>query len=58
MNLKLIEIEAIVEDLIDNIILEALCDSFETKEESAAALEMLKEKLDDVEPSVFDEIYE
>ena len=52
------EIEAIVEDLIENTILELFADSFSSKKECEIALEILISKLEDVDPKVFKTFYE
>ena len=40
------EIEAVVEDLIENVIVEALAGTLQNAKECEIAVEMLKEKLD------------
>ena len=52
------EIEAIVEDLIENNILELFSDSFSSKKECEVALEMLISKLEEIDPKVFRSFYE
>lgn len=52
------EIEAIVEDLIDNTILELFADSFSSKKECGIALEVLKQKLEDYDASSFKEYFD
>jgi hypothetical protein len=47
------EIEAIVEDLIENTILELFADSFSTKKECEVALELLISKLEEFDPKSF-----
>ena len=47
------EIEAIVEDLIENNIMELFADSFSSKKECEVALEMLISKLEEFDPKVF-----
>lgn len=47
------EIEAIVEDLIENTIVELFCDSFSSKRECEVALEVLVNKLEELDPKVF-----
>lgn len=47
------EIEAIVEDLIDNTIMELFADSFSSKKECEIALEMLISKLEDFDTRSF-----
>jgi hypothetical protein len=51
------EIEALVEDLIENTILEAFQDYFTNKHECELALEVLKVKLEELETDVFDELF-
>lgn len=47
------EIEAIVEDLIDNTIMELFADSFSSKKECEVALEILISKLEDFDTRSF-----
>jgi hypothetical protein len=47
------EIEAIVEDLIENTIMELFADSFSSKKECELALEMLIFKLEEVDLKIF-----
>ena len=47
------EIEAIVEDLIENTIMELFADSFSSKKECEVALEVLISKLEEFDPKVF-----
>jgi hypothetical protein len=47
------EIEAIIEDLIDNTIIELLADSFSTKKECEIALEVLITKLEEYDTKNF-----
>jgi hypothetical protein len=47
------EIEAIVEDLIENTILELFADSLSSRKECEVALELLIEKLEELDPKVF-----
>ena len=47
------EIEAIVEDLIENTILELFTDSLSSRKECEVALELLIEKLEELDPKVF-----
>jgi len=47
------EIEAIVEDLIENTIMELFADSFSSKKECEVALEMLISKLEEFDPKGF-----
>lgn len=58
MHSKQHEIEAIVEDLIDNTILELFADTFSNKKECAVALEILKEKLEDYDASSFKDYFD
>jgi hypothetical protein len=53
MHSKYNEIEAIVEDLIENTVVELFADSFSTKKECEVALELLIEKLEELDPKVF-----
>ena len=52
------EIEALVEDIIDNSIVTAFQDSFENKKECCVALELLIEKLSEIECRIFDNYYD
>ena len=52
------EIEAIVEDLIENTILELFADSLSSKKECEVALELLIEKLEDLDPKVFKSLFD
>ena len=52
------EIEAIVEDLIENTILELFADSFSSKKECEIALEMLISKLEDFDPKGFKNFFD
>lgn len=47
------EIESIVEDLIENTIVELLADSLSSRKECEVALDMLIEKLEELDPTVF-----
>jgi len=47
------ETEAIIEDLIENTIFELFADTFSSKKECEVALEMLIDKLEDVDPKIF-----
>jgi len=47
------ETEAIIEDLIENTIFELFADTFSSKKECEAALEMLIDKLEEVDPKIF-----
>ncbi len=52
------EIEAIIEDLIDNTIMELFADSFSSKKECDVALEMLISKLEDIDSSKFKSFFD
>ena len=52
------EIEAIVEDLIENTIFELFADSFSTKKECEIALEMLISKLEDFDTKSFNNFFD
>jgi len=58
MSTKQLEIEAIVEDLIDNTILELFADSFSNSKECEFAFEVLKQKLEEVDPDTFKEYFQ
>jgi hypothetical protein len=51
------EIEALMEDLIENTILEAFQDYFTNKRECELALEILKVKLEELESDIFEELF-
>jgi HJR/Mrr/RecB family endonuclease len=53
MHSKHYEIEAIVEDLIENSIVELFADSLSSKKECEVALEILIEKLEELDPAIF-----
>jgi len=53
MHSKRNEIEAIVEDLIENTIVELFADSFSSKRECEVALEILINKLEDYDTDSF-----
>ena len=57
MHSKYNEIEAIVEDLIENTILELFADSFSSKKECDIALEMLVEKIEELDPKVLKALF-
>ncbi len=57
MHSKYNEIEAIVEDLIENTILELFVDSFSSKKECDIALEMLVEKIEELDPKVLKALF-
>jgi hypothetical protein len=48
------EIEAIVEDLIENTVIELFADSFSSKKECEIALEILISKLEEIDNAVFE----
>lgn len=52
------ETEAIIEDLIENIIVETLATNFANKQECIAALEILMAKLEDVDTKIFDNFFD
>ena len=52
------EIEAIVEDLIENTIVELFADSFSSKKECEMALEVLISKLEDFDIKTFKEFFD
>ena len=52
------EIEAIIEDLIENTITDLLVDSFSTKKECEIALEVLISKLEDFDTDNFKEFFD
>lgn len=52
------EIEGIVEDLIEETIIDALASSLHSVKECEVAVEILKEKLDELDLSVFKELFE
>lgn len=47
------EIEAIIEDLIDNTIMDLFADSFSSKKECEVALEILISKLEEIDSNKF-----
>lgn len=53
MHSKRNEIEAIIEDLIENTIVELFADSFDSKRECEVALELLITKLEDYDTANF-----
>ena len=53
MHSKRNEIEAIVEDLVENTIIELFADSFSTKRECEVALEILINKLEEYDTANF-----
>lgn len=52
------EIEAIVEDLIENTIINLFADTFSTKKECEIALELLISKLEDYDPNNFKSFFD
>jgi hypothetical protein len=52
------EIEAIVEDLIETVIVELLGDSLSSKKECEFALNMLIDKLEELDTTVFREFFD
>lgn len=52
------EIEAIIEDLIENTITDLLVDSFSSKKECEIALEVLISKLEDFDTDNFKEFFD
>ena len=52
------EIEAVVEELIENTILEALAGALSSVKECEIAIEILKEKLDELDSSSFKSLFE
>lgn len=57
MFMKQNEIEALVENLIEDVVLEAFQDCFENKRECEVALDILKSKIDELDYDVFDELF-
>lgn len=58
MHSKQNEIEAIVEDLIENTIVELFADSFSSKKECEIALEILLSKLEDYDTNNFKNFFD
>lgn len=52
------EIEAIIEDLIENNIIDAFADSFSSKKECEVALEFLITKLEEFDCDVFGDFFD
>ena len=52
------EIEAVVEDLIENVILEALAGTLSDAKECELAIDLLREKLDDLDPKTIQAFFE
>ena len=58
MHSKQNEIEAIVEDLIENTIIELFADTFSSKKECEIALEILLSKLEDYDTNNFKDFFD
>lgn len=58
MHSKQNEIEAIVEDLIENTIIELFADSFSTKKECELAFDILLTKLEEYDTSNFKNFFD
>lgn len=58
MYIKQHEIEALVEDLIENTILETFANEFSSKKECEIALEVLMSKLEEIDPKIFKTFFE
>jgi hypothetical protein len=52
------EMEAIVEDLIDNTIMDLFADNFSTKKDCELALEVLISKLEELDTNRFKEFFD
>jgi hypothetical protein len=52
------EIEAVIEDLIENNILEMFRDVFSNKKECEVALEILQTKLEELDVTVFKNLFD
>jgi len=52
------EIEAVIEDFIENTLIEAFRDYFASPKECAVALEVLQTKLDELDVSVFKNLFD
>jgi hypothetical protein len=52
------EIEAIIEDLIENTIVELLTDSFSSRKECELAFEILLSKLEEYDTKTFKEFFD
>jgi len=57
MSTKQLEIEAIVEDLVDNTIIDLFADSFANAKECEFALEVLKQRLEELDIDSFKELF-
>lgn len=58
MHSKQNEIEAIIEDLIENTIVELITDSFSTKKECEVAFEILLTKLEEYDTTNFKNFFD
>ena len=58
MNIRYGEIEALMEDLIESTILDIFQSELDTKKEGRVALEILKQKLEDIELDTIDELFD
>jgi hypothetical protein len=52
------ELEGLMEDLIENVIMEAFGDYFSNRRECEVALEILKNKLDEFDTSAFKDLFD
>lgn len=52
------EIEAVIEDLIENTIIQAFGDYFSSKKECEIALEILQTKLEELDTSIFKNLFD
>jgi len=52
------EIEAVIEDLIENTIVTSFADYFSNPKECEVALEILQSKLDELDPSIFKNLFD
>jgi hypothetical protein len=57
MSTKQLEIEAIIEDLVDNTIIDLFADSFSNTKECEYALEVLKQRLEELDIDSFKELF-
>lgn len=58
MNIRYGEIEALMEDLIESTILDIFQSELDNKKEGRVALEILKQKLEDIELDTIDELFD
>jgi hypothetical protein len=58
MIVKQHEIEALVEDLIEDTIIEFFETNFYTKKQADYAFELLKQKLEEFDSDVFDDLFD